>query len=118
MDKDVEIVKDFIMMINCVLFVEFKIDLFYIIVNDGQEYYVLVKEVDLNVDYKYIIVFKFDLGVYLVVQVVKFDELQLVFVKVNIFFDGIYMGEIYFDFMIMDDMFLLSFGKDLNILVK
>lgn len=118
MEKDAETARDFTTMIDRVLSAEFKIDLPYTIANDGEEHYVLVKEVDLNADYKYITVPKLDPGAYLVAQIVKLDELQLVPAKANIFFDGTYMGETYLDPTTMDDTLSLSLGKDPNIFVK
>ena len=59
-----------------------------------------------------------DAGVYLVAQMTKLDELQLVPANANIFFDGSYIGETYIDPTSMDDTLNLSLGKDPNIVVK
>jgi hypothetical protein len=59
-----------------------------------------------------------DPGVYLVAQMTKLDELQLVPARANIFFDGSYIGETYIDPTSMDDTLNLSLGKDPNIVVK
>ena len=82
-------------MIDRVLSAEFKIDLPYSIKSDGEEHMVLVKNIDLNANYKYISVPKLDPSAYLVAQIVKLDELQLVPATANIFFDGTYIGETY-----------------------
>lgn len=79
---------------------------------------VLVKNVDLKADYKYFTVPKHDRAVYLVAQISKLDELQLVPASANIFFDGSYIGETYLDPTTMDDTLNLSLGKDPNIIVK
>lgn len=97
---------------------EFKIDLNYNIASDNQVRMVLVKQSELNTSFRYYAVPKLDPGVYLVAQMTKLDELQLVPAKANIFFDGTYIGETYLDPTTMDDTLNLSLGKDPNIVVK
>lgn len=97
---------------------EFQIDLPYSIKSNNQVHMVLVKNVDINANYKYYTVPKYDNGVYLVAQLSKLDELQLVPAKANIFFEGTYMGETYIDPTSMEDTLSLSLGKDPNIIVK
>jgi hypothetical protein len=75
-------------------------------------------KIDLNTSFRYYAVPKLDPGVYLVAQMTKLDELQLVPAKANIFFDGTYIGETYLDPTTMDDTLNLSLGKDPNIVVK
>mgnify|MGYP000636855480 CR=1 FL=1 len=72
----------------------------------------------LDANYKYYTVPKYDNGVYLVAQLSKLNELQLVPAKANIFFEGTYMGETYIDPTTMEDTLSLSLGKDPNIIVK
>jgi uncharacterized protein (TIGR02231 family) len=97
---------------------EFKIDLPYTIKSDNQKNLVLIKNSELNTSFKYYAVPKLDPGVYLVAQMTKLDELQLVPATANIFFDGSYIGETYIDPTSMDDTLNLSLGKDPNISVK
>jgi uncharacterized protein (TIGR02231 family) len=97
---------------------EFKIDLNYSIASDNQVRMVLVKQSELNTSFSYYAVPKLDPGVYLVAQMTKLDELQLVPAKANIFFDGTYIGETYLDPTTMNDTLNLSLGKDPNIIVK
>jgi len=97
---------------------EFKIDLDYNIASDNQIRMVLVKQAELNTSFKYFSVPKLDPGVYLVAQMTKLDELQLVPAKANIFFDGSYIGETYIDPTTLDDTLNLSLGRDPNIIVK
>ena len=97
---------------------EFKIDLNYSIASDNQVRMVLVKQSELNTSFRYYAVPKLDPGVYLVAQMTKLDELQLVPAKADIFFDGTYIGETYLDPTTMDDTLNLSLGKDPNIVVK
>jgi len=109
---------DFTTTIENMISAEFQIDLPYSIKSNGQKHMVLVKNVDLDANYKYYTVPKYDKSVYLVAQLSKLAELQLVPAKANIFFDGTYMGETFLDPTTMDDTLNLSLGKDPNIIVK
>jgi uncharacterized protein (TIGR02231 family) len=104
--------------IDHVISAEFRIDLPYSIRSNNEQHMVLIKNVDLSASYKYFTVPKYDKGVYLVAQLSKLDELQLVPARANIFFDGAYLGETYLDPTTMDDTLNLSLGKDPNIIVK
>jgi len=97
---------------------EFKIDLPYSIKSNNEQHMVLIKQAELDTKFKYYTVPKLDPGVYLVAQMTKLDELQLVPAKANIYFDGSYIGETYIDPTTMDDTLNLSLGKDPNIVVK
>ncbi len=97
---------------------EFKIDLPYSIKSNNDQHMVLIKQAELATSFKYFAVPKMDAGVYLVAQMTKLDELQLVPAKANIFFDGTYIGETFIDPTQMDDTLNLSLGKDPNIVVK
>ena len=108
----------FTQVIDHVISAEFKIDLPYTIESNNQKHMVLVKNEDLSADFKYFTVPKYDKSAYLVAQLSKLDELQLVPAKANIFFDGSYVGETYLDPTSMDDTLNLSLGKDPNIIVK
>ncbi len=108
----------FVQVVQQMISAEFQIDLPYSIKSNNEQHMVLVKNVDLKADYNYYAVPKYDNGVYLVAQLSKLDELQLVPAKANIFFDGSYVGETYLDPNTMDDTLQLSLGKDPNIMVK
>jgi uncharacterized protein (TIGR02231 family) len=110
--------ENFMTMVDRVLSAEYKIDLPYTIDSDGEGHLVLVRNSDLNATYKYYTVPKLDPGVYLMAEILKLDELQLVPAAANIFFDGTYMGETYLDPTSMNDTLRLSLGKDPNIIVK
>jgi uncharacterized protein (TIGR02231 family) len=109
---------EFTTVVQQLIAAEFKIDLNYNIASDNQNHMVLVKQEDLNTSFRYYAVPKLDPGVYLVAQMTKLDELQLVPAKANIFFDGTYIGETYIDPTNLDDTLNLSLGKDPNIVVK
>jgi uncharacterized protein (TIGR02231 family) len=108
----------FTQVIEHMISAEFRIDLPYSISSNNEHTMVLVKNVDLDANYKYYTVPKLDPSVYLVAQLSKLDELQLVPAKANIFFDGSYIGETYLDPSVMEDTLTLSLGRDPNILVK
>ena len=97
---------------------EFKINLPYNIASNGQKHMVLVQNSELKTNFKYYSVPKMDQNVYLVAQMLKVDELQLIPSKANIFFDGSYIGETYIDPTNMNDTLHLSLGKDPNIQIK
>jgi uncharacterized protein (TIGR02231 family) len=109
---------EFVQVVEHMISAEFKIDLPYSIKSNNEQYMVLIKNVDLNANFKYYSIPKLDKSVYLVAQLSKLDELQLVPAKANIFFDGSYIGETYIDPTQMEDTLTLSLGKDPNILIK
>jgi uncharacterized protein (TIGR02231 family) len=98
--------------------VEFKIDLPYSIKSNNEQHMVLIKQLDMDANYKYYAVPKMDASVYLVAQITKLDELGLVPASANIFFDGSYIGETYIDPSSMEDTLNLSLGRDMNIQIK
>jgi uncharacterized protein (TIGR02231 family) len=110
--------EDFTTVVHQLIAAEFKIDLPYSIKSNNEKNLVLIKSSELNTSFKYYAVPKVDPGVYLVAQMTKLDELQLVPASANIFFDGSYIGETYIDPTSMDDTLNLSLGKDPNIVVK
>ena len=97
---------------------EFKINLPYSIASNGQKHMVLVQKSELKTNFKYYAVPKMDQSVYLVAEMLKVDELQLIPSKANIFFDGSYIGETYIDPTKMNDTLYLSLGKDPNISIS
>jgi uncharacterized protein (TIGR02231 family) len=109
---------EFVQVIDHVISAEFKIDLPYTIKSSGEEHMVLVKNIDLEVKYNYFAAPKLDNGAYLVAQLSKLDELQLIPAKANIFFEGSYIGETYIDPTTMEDTLNLSLGKDPNIIIR
>lgn len=117
-DMDAYTSAQFTQVISQTISAEFKIDLPYTIESNNEKYMILISNTDLNATYKYYTVPKLDASVYLVAQISKLDELQLVPAKANIFFDGSYIGETYIDPTAMEDTLTLSLGKDPNIVVK
>ena len=117
-EEDAIYSNEFVEIVDNMISAEFRIDLPYSIKSNNQKHMVLIKNVDLEANYKYYTVPKVDKSVYLVAQLSKLDELQLVPAKANIFFDGTYMGETYIDPTTMDDTLFLSLGKDPNIIAK
>lgn len=118
--KDIEALtsESFVQLVDHMISAEFKIDLPYTILSNNEMHMVLVKNQDIAADFRHFSVPKIDPSVYLVAQISKLDELQLVPAKANIFFEGTYMGETYIDPTSMEDTLSLSLGKDPNILIK
>jgi uncharacterized protein (TIGR02231 family) len=117
-EKDAMTADQFTTVVHHLIAAEFKIDLPYNIKSNNEQHMVLIKQVDLDTKFKYYSVPKMDPGVYLVAQMTKLDDLQLVPAKANIYFDGSYIGETYIDPTTMDDTLNLSLGKDPNIVIK
>ena len=117
-DKDAMTADQFTTVVHHLIAAEFKIDLPYNIKSNNEQHMVLIKQAELDTKFKYYSVPKLDAGVYLVAQMTKLDNLQLVPAKANIYFDGSYIGETYIDPTTMDDTLNLSLGKDPNIVVK
>lgn len=97
---------------------EFAINLPYTIPSNNEKHIVLIKKEELVADYKYYTVPKLDQHAYLVAQISKLEELQLVPATATIFFEGSYMGETYINPNSMQDTLTLSLGSDPNIIVK
>lgn len=109
---------NFTQTIDYVISAEFVIDLPYTIKSNNEKHMVLVKNINIDANYRYYTVPKQDKSAYLVAELTKLDELQLVPATANIYFDGTYMGETYLDPTSMEDTMHLSLGKDPNIIVK
>ena len=117
-DKNIMGADQFTTVVHHLISAEFKIDLPYSIKSNNEKHMVLIKTANLDTKFKYYSVPKLDASVYLVAQMTKLDELQLVPGQANIFFDGSYIGETYIDPTTMDDTLNLSLGKDPSIVVK
>lgn len=117
-EQDAFTSNQFVTVVDHMISAEFVIDLPYTIESNNEQHMVLIKNVDLKANYKYYTVPKMDKSAYLVAQISKLDELQLVPAKAAIFFDGSYIGETYIDPSSLSDTMNLSLGKDPNIIVK
>ena len=117
-EKNIMGADQFTTVVHHLISAEFKIDLPYSIKSNNEKHMVLIKTAILDTKFKYYSVPKLDASVYLVAQMTKLDELQLVPGQANIFFDGSYIGETYIDPTTMDDTLNLSLGKDPSIVVK
>ncbi|MFN5911477.1 MAG: DUF4139 domain-containing protein [Bacteroidota bacterium] len=115
---DAETSAQFVEVVRQLSSIEFKIDLPYSVKSNNEHHMVLIKNVDMDANYKYYTAPKMDNSVYLVAQITKLDELGLVPAAANIFFDGSYIGETYIDPSTMEDTLNLSLGRDPNIQIK
>jgi uncharacterized protein (TIGR02231 family) len=117
-DKNIMGADEFTTVVHRLISAEFKIDLPYSIKSNNDSHIVLIKTAELDTKFKYYAVPKLDASVYLVAQMTKLENLQLVPGQANIFFDGSYIGKTYIDPTNMDDTLNLSLGKDPSIIVK
>ena len=117
-DKNIMGADEFTTVVHRLISAEFKIDLPYSIKSNSDSHIVLIKTAELDTKFKYYAVPKLDASVYLVAQMTKLENLQLVPGQANIFFDGSYIGETYIDPTNMDDTLNLSLEKDPSIIVK
>lgn len=108
----------FVTMVNQTISAEYQINLPYTIESNNEHHMVLISNKDLKANYKYYTVPKLDKSAYLVAQISKLEELQLIPAKATIYFDGSYIGETYLDPSSLDDSLNLSLGRDPNIIVK
>lgn len=108
----------FVTMVNQTISAEYQINLPYTIESNNEHHMVLISNKDIKANYKYYTVPKLDKSAYLVAQISKLEELQLIPAQATIYFDGSYIGETYLDPTSLDDTLNLSLGRDPNIIVK
>ncbi|GKX61446.1 membrane protein [Pragia fontium] len=96
----------------------FSITLPYNIAADGKGHSVMIKQVDVQGDYRYVVVPKLEQDAFLQVQLKAWENLNLLPGKSNIFFEGSYVGQGYIDTRYIKDTLDLSLGRDKKILVN
>jgi len=96
----------------------FDIDLPYTIPSDGQEHLVAIKSYELPATYRYYAVPKRDRDAFLQAQVTKWEDLDLLPAKTNIFYEGSYVGQGYIDVRNVKDTMNFSLGRDKKIVVR
>ncbi len=97
--------------------VEYEIKLPYTIPNDGKTHFVAVQSKDIPAEYVHFSAPKMDKDAFLVAKISDWDELNLVAGKVNIYFDGTFVGESYINPNNLTDTLDLTLGRDKNIVV-
>lgn len=69
-------------------------------------------------NYYYVFVFKLFKEVYFIVEIIDWLQYSLFNGDVNLFFKGIYQGDIYLDMAVFEDILFLFVGWDEDIIVK
>ncbi|MCD1127522.1 mucoidy inhibitor MuiA family protein [Jinshanibacter sp. LJY008] len=95
----------------------FSIALPYNIAADGKGHSVLIKQVDVQGDYRYVVVPKLEPDAFLQVQLKDWEKLNLLPGKSNIFFEGSFVGQGYIDIRNVKETLDLSLGRDKKIVV-
>ena len=95
--------------------VDFKIPLPYTIPTDGKPYLVEVAEYQLPASYKYYAVPKLEQDAFLIANVTKWEQVNIIDSKANIYYKGKYVGETYIDTRYANDTLEISLGRDSKI---
>ncbi len=97
---------------------EYRIDIPYTILSDGEDYQITIKEVLLDVNYLYHIVPKVDKDAFLLAEIGDWASLNLLSGKSSLYYKGTFVGESYLDMEKLEDTLTISLGRDRNIQVK
>lgn len=96
----------------------FSISLPYNIAADGKGHSVLIKDVDVQGDYRYVVVPKMEQDAFLQVQLKDWENLNLLPGKSSIFFEGSFVGQGYINTKNAKETLDLSLGRDKKIIVN
>lgn len=96
----------------------FSISLPYNIASDGKAHSVMIKEVDVQGDYRYVVVPKIEPDAFLQVQLKDWEKLNLLPGKSSIFFEGSFVGQGYINIADAKETLDLSLGRDKKIIVN
>lgn len=96
----------------------FSISLPYNIASDGKGHSVTIKDVDVQGDYRYVVVPKVEPDAFLQVQLKDWEKLNLLPGKSNIFFEGSFVGQGYINIAEAKETLDLSLGRDKKIIVN
>ncbi|MBN2681347.1 MAG: DUF4139 domain-containing protein [Bacteroidales bacterium] len=97
--------------------VEFKIDIPYTILSDAKFHAVEMQKYDLKADYRYFSAPKISADAFLTAQVTGWEEYNLMYGEMNIFFEGKYLGKSYLNPKNTNDTLDISLGRDKSIMV-
>lgn len=117
-EMDATTVADYTQMVETSLSAEFQIAMPYTIESGGSGQLVDIQLHSLPSTYRYYAVPKIDKTAFLTAMVTGWEGLNLLSGKANIYFEGTYVGETYFDLQNMKDTLLLSLGRDPKVVVK
>ena len=96
----------------------FDIDIPYTIPSDENKHLVAIKNYNIPATFRHYAIPKLDKDAFLQAEIVNWAELDLLPSQANIFYDGTYVGQGYFDTRIIKDTMLVSFGRDKKVIVK
>ncbi len=97
---------------------EFTVNTPFTIPSDNADHRVAIAVYQLNANYEYHAVPKFDQSVYLVAQVSGWEKLNLLSGESNIYFDGTFIGKSFVDVNSSKDTISFSLGKDKKVIVE
>lgn len=96
----------------------FSISLPYNIASDGKSHAVLIKQNEVQGNYRYIAVPKREQDAFLQVQLKEWEKLNLLPGKSNVFFEGSFVGQGMINPRAVRDTLDISLGRDKKILIK
>lgn len=96
----------------------FSISLPYSIASDGKGHSVTIKDVDVQGDYRYVVVPKIEPDAFLQVQLKDWEQLNLLPGKSSIFFEGSFVGQGDINIAEAKETLDLSLGRDKKIIVN
>ncbi|WP_084274332.1 DUF4139 domain-containing protein [Crocinitomix catalasitica] len=97
---------------------EFEDDIPYTIGGENGIAVMVLDEFDMQADYMYYAVPKYDQHVYLVAEIAEWEQHDLIPAYANIFLEGSYAGKLFIDPTSIDEKLTLMLGKDPDILVE
>lgn len=98
--------------------IEYKIDIPYSIPSDGKDYNVKIKEVKIPVNFIFKCVPKLDKDVFLIAEISNWSNLNLLYGKSSIYYNGVFTGQSEIDVKNLKDTLAISLNRDKNILVE
>lgn len=98
--------------------VEFNIDVPYTIPTDGKPHTVDMQSHELEAEYRYACVPKMDEDAFLTALVSNWENLNLLSGKMNLYFEGKYLGESHLDANNPVDSLMFSLGRDKRVVVE
>ncbi len=97
---------------------EYEIRIPYSILSDGKPYMVDIQNYALNAQFVYSAVPKLDGDAFLLARITGWQDFGLLPGIANVFFEGSYVNESYFNPVTAEDTLSFSFGRDKRIVVK
>ena len=97
---------------------EFSIDEKYSIPSDPKSISVSIQNITANPTYQYYCAPRFDKDVFLTAQLVNWEQYNLLEGQANVFFEGTFIGNTFFDTRYLVDTLEISLGRDKGIKVE